>query len=432
MFGSVPAMNRWAIIGRPLTRTGPGTFDMSIAPPISQQDESTLKIRAEQLREQLVAIRRTIHAQPEYGFQEHETARLIAAMLTKLGARVREGVAKTGVIGELGNGHPTVAIRADMDALPIAEATGLPFASRVPNMMHACGHDAHVACALGAAMLLAEEFRKDAQVGTVRFLFQPSEEQRDEEGHSGAIRMIEEGALDDVDAVIALHTKRLPAGSIGVTSGPALAANDTIRITIHGQAAHGAHPEEGVDAIAISAQVIGAIQLIVSRRVAAISPAVVSITTIHGGVKENVIADRVELSGTIRSTGVETRQQIIDELERALNVGRALGATCELKVVEGYAATVNDPGVTETIRTAAIDLLGPAHVVEMPFDPWAEDFGYMTARVPGAMFWLGVTSDRIINPIWHSATFDLDEDALPIGAMVLAASALSLLKSRTR
>lgn len=394
----------------------------------SQQGGSSLKIRAEKLREQLVTLRRTIHAHPEYGFQEYETARLVSRTLEELGARVREGVAKTGVLAELGEGNPVVAIRADMDALPIAEATGLAFASQVPNMMHACGHDAHVTCALGAAMLLADDLVA-ADSGTIRFLFQPSEEQRDEDGQSGAIRLIAEGGLDGVAAVIALHTRGLAVGSIGVTSGPALAANDTIKITIQGRAAHGAHPEEGVDAIAISAQVITAIQQIVSRRISSVSPAVVSITTIHGGVKENVIADRVELGGTIRTTGGEARQYVIDELERALNVGRVLGAKCELQVIEGYAATHNDPGVTKIIRNAATDLLGPAKVQEMPFDPWAEDFGYMTARVPGAMFWLGVISERVPNPVWHSATFDLDEDALPIGAMVLAASALSLLRT---
>ena len=394
----------------------------------SQQGGSSLKIRAEKLREQLVTLRRTIHAHPEYGFQEYATARLVSQTLEKLGARVREGIAKTGVLAEIGNGKPVVAIRADMDALPIAEVTELAFASKVPNMMHACGHDAHVTCALGAAMLLADDL-VETDSGTIRFLFQPSEEQRDEDGHSGAIRLIEEGALDGVAAVIALHTRGLPVGSIGVTGGPALAANDKIRITIRGRAAHGAHPEEGVDAIAISAQVITAIQQIVSRRVSAVSPAVISITTIHGGVKENVIADRVELGGTIRTTGGEARQYVIDELERALNVGRVFGANCELQVIEGYAATHNDPGVTKIIREAAIDLLGPASVQEMPFDPWAEDFGYMTARVPGAMFWLGVTSERVPNPVWHSATFDLDEDALPIGAMVLAASARSLLRT---
>jgi amidohydrolase len=395
----------------------------------SQQSGISLKIRAEELREQLIAIRRTIHAHPEYGFQEYETARLISRTLEKLNARLREGVAKTGVIAELGHGKPVVAIRADMDALPIAEATGLAFASKVPNMMHACGHDAHVTCALGAAMLLAKDFQEGYSAGTVRFLFQPSEEQRDKDGHSGAIRLIEEGALDDVAAVIALHTRGLPVGSVGVTGGPALAANDTVKITIQGRAAHGAHPEEGVDAIAISAQVINAIQQIVSRRVSAVSPAVVSITTIHGGVKENVIAERVELSGTIRTTGGAARLYVLEELERALNVGRVLGATCELRVIEGYAATHNDAEVTKVIRAAAINLLGPTKVMEMPFDPWAEDFGYMTARVPGAMFWLGVTSERVPNPVWHSATFDLDEDALPIGAMVLAVSAQNLLKA---
>jgi amidohydrolase len=392
-----------------------------------QQSASGLKDRAEQLREELVTIRRKIHQNPEYGFKEHETARLIAQTLSKLGARVREGVAKTGVIGELGNGKPIVAIRADMDALPIAEATGLAYASKISNMMHACGHDAHVACALGAAMLVAEGFGGEPSPGTVRFLFQPSEEQRDENGQSGAVRLIEEGALDDVDAVVALHTRALPVGSIGVTSGPALAANDTIKIVIQGRAAHGAHPEEGLDAIAIAAQVISAIQQIVSRRVSAVSPAVISITTIHGGVKENVIAERVELGGTVRTTGNEAREHIIVELERALNVGRALGATCELQVFEGYAATINDAEVTDAIRVAGQKLLGPANVLEMPFDPWAEDFGYMTARVPGAMFWLGVTSERVPHPIWHSATFDLDEDALPIGAMMLADSARRLL-----
>lgn len=382
-----------------------------------------LKLEAQRLRESLISIRRQIHAHPEYGFQEHETARFVAATLDELGARVRCGVAKTGVVGELGEGSPIVAIRADMDALPIAEATGLPFASNVPNMMHACGHDAHVACALGAAMLLA----KSSLSGTVRFLFQPSEEQKDEEGRSGATRMIDEGALNGVAAIIALHTRGLPVGSVGVTVGPALAANDTIKIRILGRAAHGAHPEEGIDAIAIAAQVINAIQQIVARRLPSISPAVVSITTIHGGVKENVIAEHVELGGTIRSTGGEARQRLLEELECALDVGHALGATCELQVFEGYPVTNNNARVTETIREAATEALGAEGVVDLPFDTWAEDFGYMTARVPGAMFWLGVTSPRVPHPVWHSPSFDLDEDALSVGATVLAASALSLL-----
>lgn len=392
------------------------------------EKEHELKREAEGLREHLVSIRRKIHARPEYGFREHETARIIAATLGELGARVRQGVAKTGVIGELGEGAPVVAIRADMDALPIAEATGLSFASQIPNMMHACGHDAHVACALGAAMLLA----RNSLAGTVRFLFQPSEEQKDEEGQSGAMRLLDEGALEDVEAVIALHTRALPVGCIGVTSGPALAANDTIKITIQGRAAHGAHPEEGIDAIAIAAQVLAAIQQIVSRRLPAHLPAVVSITTVHGGVKENIIAELVELGGTIRSTGGEARKRLLTELERALDVGRALGAICKLHLFEMYPVTMNDANVTAIIRSAASEMLGAERVIEMPFDPWAEDFGYMTARAPGAMFWLGVTSVRVPHPVWHSSSFDLDEESLPVGAAVLAASALRLLMNHNR
>jgi amidohydrolase len=242
------------------------------------------------------------------------------------------------------------------------------------------------------------------------------------------MRLLEEGTLDGVQSVIALHTRALPVGSIGVTTGPAMASNDTIKITIQGCAAHGAHPEEGLDAIAVATQVLGAIQQIVSRRISAVSPAVISITTIHGGIKEKIIADQVELGGTIRSTGGDAREYLLAELQRALEVGRALGAVCELEVREGYPATINDPKTTAVIREAGRELLGPTRVIEMPFDPWSEDFGYLTARVPGAMFWLGVTTEGAAHPVWHSPSFDLDENALPIGAAVLAASALRLLK----
>lgn len=376
------------------------------------------------MREDLVGIRRQIHAHPELGFEEHETAALIAARLGQLGARVRTGVARTGVVAELGDGAPVVAIRADMDALPLTERTGLPFASRVPGVMHACGHDAHVACALGAAMLLARR----TPAGTVRFLFQPSEEQKGADGRSGAMYLIEEGALAGVDAVLALHTRKLPSGSIGVTAGPALAGNDTIRITVRGRAAHAAHPEEGIDAVVAAAHVVLAAQQITSRRTRAGLPAVVSLTTINGGVKENVIAEAVELTGTVRNAGPEHRMALLAELERVLQVGRALGADCRLEVTEGYPVTCNDAGVTRAIRDAGVELLGPEHVVDLPFDTWAEDYGYMTSIVPGAMFWLGVTAPSRPEPVWHSPDFDIDEDALPVGAAVLAAAAQRLLE----
>ena len=390
----------------------------------STHEEELLRA-AMRARDDLVAIRRRIHAHPELGFEERETAALIAARMSAFGARVRTGVARTGVVAELGEGGPIVAIRADMDALPIVEATGLPFASQNAGAMHACGHDAHVACALGAASLLADR----PLPGTVRFLFQPSEEQKDSSGWSGAMRLVDEGALEGVGAVIALHTRALPAGSIGVTDGPALAGNDTIRIEVRGRSAHGAHPEEGVDAVVAAAHIVLAAQQIVSRRTRAGLPAVVSLTTIQGGVKENVIADRVEMGGTIRHTGSVHRAALLQELERALDVGRALGAECRLDVTEGYPVTVNDASISRTIREAASQLLGADRVVDLPFDTWAEDFGYLTAAVPGAMFWLGVNRLDAPAPVWHSPMFDIEEDALPVGAAVLAAAALRLLET---
>lgn len=406
--------------------------------------ETDLLTHARALRERLIAIRRTLHAHPEYGFQEHQTAALIAREMTALGARVRTGVGKTGVVAELGHGAPVIAVRADMDALPIQEATGLPFASKVPGMMHACGHDAHVTCGLGAAMLLAERLVRAPGVasgadagderisGTVRLLFQPSEEQKDDEGWSGAMRMLEDGALDGVDAAISLHTRALAVGSIGVTSGPALAANDTITITVKGKAAHGARPHEGIDALAIAAQVIVAINHIVSRRVPAIEPGVISLTTINGGLKENIVCDSVTIGGTVRTTGGAAREHIFREIERALEVGRVLGATCSLHVKEGYPLLRNDAHVTATVRAAATEALGAAHVVDLPYDTWAEDFAYVAQRVPASMFWLGVTSPGAADAVWHSPTFTIDEDAIPVGAAVFAASVLRLLNSLHR
>jgi amidohydrolase len=373
--------------------------------------------RAQALRERLVEIRRTIHRQPELGFQEFKTARLVADVLTGLGIRVETEVGLTGVVGHLGEGGPAIALRADMDALPIQELNDVPYASQVPGVMHACGHDAHVACLLGAAMLLAETELK----GRVRFLFQPSEEGQDAEGKSGAMRMVEAGVMEGVDAVVSLHTHvDALAGTIGLLPGPMMAAADAFRAAILGQACHGAYPHKGSDAIVLAAQVIMAVQTIVARRIRPLDSAVITVGTIQGGTKTNIVADRVELAGTIRSFRPEIRQQLFDELERACGLARALGGDYELEILPGYPATVNDEALTGFVRQVGVDLLGPDKVGEADAEMGAEDFSFLAAHARGCYFRLGVGFPGQEPRRGHNPYFDVNEEALPVGAAVLA------------
>ncbi|MFQ6001947.1 MAG: M20 family metallopeptidase [Anaerolineae bacterium] len=374
--------------------------------------------RAKELKEELIRLRRTIHRHPELGFREVKTAALIAEALESLGLKVQTGVAKTGVIGYLGEGGPVVAIRADMDALPIQELNEVPYRSRVPGVMHACGHDAHVAVALGAAMLL-EEMELE---GEVRFLFQPSEERVDEEGKSGAVRMVEEGAMEGVEAILALHVdSETESGVVKISPGPMAAAVDSFEATIMGRGCHGAYPHRGVDPIFIAGEVILAIQGIVSRRLDPVKRAVISIGTIQGGTAENIIPEEVGLTGTIRSFERGVREQLHAELEKAFQVARALGGDFRLTIEEGYPVMVNEERVTELIQEVAIDLLGEEKVLPQKSEMGAEDFSYFLAQAPGAMFDLGIKKGEM--RLAHSPHFDLDEEALPIGAAILAESA---------
>ncbi len=379
--------------------------------------------RAHEIADELVAWRRAIHARPEPGFREVETAALIAATLEPLGYRLRTQVGRTGIVAERGAGSPIIAIRADMDALPIQEANNVPYASQVPGMMHACGHDAHVAAALGAARLLAEE----ALPGTVRFLFQPSEESEDEEGVSGAPRMIADGAMEGVDAVVALHVEgNLATGDIAVRAGPAGAGVDTFYAAVIGRGGHGARPHEGIDPIHIAGYVILALHAIPARRLDPTAPAVVSIGTLHGGQTDNVIPDRVELSGTIRYMDPALQPLLHVEIERALSLARTMGGDYELAIRKGYPPLVHDEQVVRAIRQAAADLLGQAHVHTAQMTMGAEDFSFLCARAPGAMFRLGCRIEGDERSL-HSPRFDLDERCLPIGAATLAHTALRLM-----
>jgi amidohydrolase len=303
--------------------------------------------RAQDIYEQLVAWRREIHAHPELGFRETHAAARVAEVLTGLGYRVRTGVGRTGVVAERGEGHPIIAIRADMDALPIQEANDVPYASQVPGVMHACGHDAHTAIALGVAKLLADE----SFPGTVRLFFQPAEEVADEEGLSGAPRMIQDGAMEGVDAVLALHVDpSVRVGDIVLETGPSSAGVDTFYATILGSGGHGASPHKAVDPIYIAAHVILALHGIVSRRLDPMAPAVVSIGSVHGGQADNVIPDRVELTGTIRYMKPEVQRQIHAEIERALQIARVLGGDYELRLEIGYPPMMNDARIVDLLR----------------------------------------------------------------------------------
>ena len=378
--------------------------------------ETKMLNRARDIEQQLINWRRAIHQHPELGFQEFKTAELVSETLRSLGLRVRTKVGKTGVVGYLGEGKPVAALRADMDALPIQEANDVPYASQSPGVMHACGHDAHTAILLGVAMLLREE----ELPGQVRFLFQPAEEMSDEEGKSGAARMIEDEAMEGVDAVLALHVDTdMPVGSIGI-DGPYISAGvDSFYATLMGKGCHGAYPHRGVDTIFILGQVINAIHGIVSRRIDPVQPAVISIGSVHGGQAGNVIPDRVEISGTIRNVDEKVRRELFEELERALGVARALGGDFELKIEEGYPVSLNDPQVASLIRRVAIDLLGEDCLHPPEPGMGAEDFGLLASLAPGAMFGLGAKGEGEPRE-GHSPTFDIDERALPIGAAILA------------
>ncbi len=383
--------------------------------------------QAKAIREQLVAWRRDFHMHPELGFEEQRTARAVADTLADLGLEVQTGVGKTGVVALIGEGSPVIGIRADMDALPIHEENDVPYASQTPGLMHACGHDGHTAMLLGVAQLLSQ--MPDRPAGQVRLLFQPSEERSDTENKSGGRRMVEEGALDGLDAVIALHVASdQPAGKIQIESGYVTAAEDSFFITLTGTGGHGAYPHQGTDPTFILAQVINAIQGIRSRRIDPTKAATISIGTIHAGTVTNVIPSKVEISGTIRTYDEATRARIKQELAQALEVARALGGDFKLELKSGYPATFNDEAVAQVIKEAATDLLGSDGLLPAAAGMGAEDFSFMAQKAPGAMFNLGAKFDDKSRP-HHTPVFDISEDALPVGTAMLAEVTLRLLRA---
>ena len=372
--------------------------------------------QAHAISEELIEWRRDFHMHPEIGFELHRTSKIVADELEKMGYRVKRGVGKTGVVAEIGDGSKIIAIRADMDALPIFEQNEVEYASKNEGAMHACGHDSHTAMALGAALLLS----KEKLPGRVRFLFQPCEETTDEEGKSGAQRMSAEGAMDGVDYIIAQHVDPTrPVGTIGINAGPSSGGVDSWYAVISGKGGHGAHPDKTIDPFYLMAHVILALNGIISRRINPFEPAVVSIGSINGGFTENVIPESVHLTGTLRFTDERVHAQIHEEMKRAFDIARSLGGDYQLRYEIGGPPMINDKLVSEVIETAGKALLGPENVHEIGKTLGAEDFGEFMKHAPGAMFTLSSQKQGHENYLLHHPRFDLDERALPIGTALL-------------
>ena len=389
---------------------------------------SELLDSARKIEPRIVNTRRTIHSHPEMGYQEEQTSTLVQARLRELGIPYRPGLAKTGVVaqikGELGDG-PCVLLRADMDALPIEEQSGVSFSSEVPGVMHACGHDAHTAMLLGAAELILD--RKSTFAGTVKLMFQPAEE-----GGGGAARMIEDGVLSEpkVDAAFMLHVwPELEAGQVSCGPGPQLAGANAFTITVKGRGGHGARPHDTIDPVVVGAQIVLAMQTLVSREVDPTVPAVVTLAAFNAGNVSNVIPDQAVIKGTIRAFDGELFKHLEQRVsEVAKTVGSALRATVDVEFAMSYPPSVCDPAMAEHLGESAKSLLGRDQVLVSKPEMGAEDFAFILQQVPGAMLWLGVKKPEWPQPKpVHTATFDIDESALPIGSSAMAGVALDYL-----
>ena len=406
---------------------------LAAAPVAPATPDAAIRAAAERIAPAVVAVRRDLHAHPELSNREERTGRLVAQRLRDLGLEVRHPVAKTGVVGVLRGGLPggVVALRADIDGLPIEEATGLPFASQAKGVMHACGHDAHTAILLGAAEVL--EGLRARLPGTVVFLFQPAEEGAPVGEEGGAPLMVKEGALDDpkVQAVFGLHVGSwVSVGQAGWTDGPIFASADSFTIEVEGRAVHGAQPHMGLDPIPVAAEIVQALQLIVSRQIDGRQPRVLTIGRIQGGARFNIIADRVTLDGTVRTHDATVRAEIKARMARTVKgVAEAHGTTATLRFFDdGNPPTVNDAALAQEVAAPALRRVFGAGAVRVEPQMVAEDFPFFGQRAPYFYFLLGTRNDaQGIGSVNHTATFDVDEDALPLGVRAMATLAWDFL-----
>jgi amidohydrolase len=376
---------------------------------------------ARNVQPQVVEIRRDIHRHPELGFRETRTAGLVAARLKALGFdEIRTGVGVTGIVAVLKGGKPgpVIAYRADMDALPIQELIDVPYKSTVDGVKHACGHDGHVAIALGVAEVLSR-MRADIP-GTVVFMFQPAEEGDPDGGETGAVRMLKAGAFENPapSAIYGLHLMpTLDVGQIGLNVGPAMASSDRFTISIVGKKTHGAYPHTGIDPVPIAAQVVMALQTIPSRQINAHDPTIVTVGIINGGNRFNIVADSVELTGTVRTLSKAGPATVRSKMESIVKgITASFGATYSLKYEEGAPVTFNDPGLSRLAAPLLEAVAGADKVVAPPPQMGAEDFAYFQQRVPGVFYFVGVRNEaKGITAMVHTEYYDMDEDALLLG-----------------
>ena len=368
--------------------------------------------------DEMIDLRRAIHMEPEIGLDCPLTRDKIKAALAGLPLEIREGASTTGLVAILRGGRDngrTVLLRGDHDALPMQEETGLPFASTIDGAMHACGHDSHTAMLVGAAKALSA--RKDELPGTIVFMFQPGEE-----GHHGARFMIEDGLLDDPlpEAAFALHISPNMTKNVVVSrAGTLMASTDTLRATIVGRGGHAAMPHDCLDPIPVACEIVTALQTYVARQVAVTDPAVLSITQIHAGTAHNIVPDKVELTGTLRTLSEKTRAQMNEAFVRIVeNIAAAHGAVGEASIEKGYPVTVNDPRATDLVKSCATTLGGEDGYKVMPPMMGAEDFSYVLQKLPGAMAFIGVApdaTDPATNPPLHNTKMTIDESVMSRG-----------------
>ncbi|ABR50410.1 amidohydrolase [Alkaliphilus metalliredigens QYMF] len=396
---------------------------------MSKRDEKDeILEQAVAMKRWMVEIRRDFHQYPELGREEFRTQEKIIRLLDEMGIPYQTNIAHTAVVGFIKGKHEgkTVALRADMDALPIDDAKDVPYRSKVPGKMHACGHDAHTTILLGAAKIL-NDMRAQLK-GNVKLFFQPAEET-----FGGAESMIEAGVMENpkVDAVFGLHVSpEMPTGEIGLKFGQMNASSDSIKITLHGKSTHGAYPHSGVDTIMMAGQVINALQTIVSRNVDPRDSAVVTLGKINGGTQGNIIADKVEMVGTVRTLDPNVRERVLERIEKiVLQVAEAMGGSGEVLRKKGYTALINHDEMVESVKANAEALLGPdkVKIIKSP-SLGVEDFAYFLQEAPGAFYRLGCRNEEkgMIHD-GHNGLFDVDEDCLEIGVALQVKNVLRVL-----